>query len=259
MSLLWPIAATLIASSGALAGSGLVLWLQHARPADEAPRTLAALLALAVGTLLGASILDLLPHALEHAEARRVMGRFLLGIFGFFAFERLVRWRHPHHAHVQHRDHVHHPQPLALAAPLILWSDALHNLLDGFVIGTAFTGGVPPGISTTLAVLLHEIPQEVGDFAVLLAAGMHWRRAFLLNWLVQLPPVVAAAASYLVGERVEGAVGWLLPIAAGSLLYIALADLVPSLHHRARGRAAWLQLALVAAGAGVIFALGALH
>jgi zinc and cadmium transporter len=244
MSWVWPVVATLVASSGALLGSGLVLWLGRLRPA-----ALNGLLAVAVGTLLGAALLDLLPEALEHAPPKAVLWRFLLGIFAFLAFERLVRWRHTHEDH-------HHD--ITAAAPLVLWSDALHNLVDGFVIGAAFTGGMELGIATTLAVIAHEIPQEVGDFAVLLGAGMPWRKALLLNWLVQLPPVAAAGLTFTFASDVSGAIAWMLPLAAGSLVYIALADLVPSLHHRAAGRAALLQLALVALGVGLIAAVGAI-
>lgn len=248
MRVLWPIAATLIASGTALAGTAIVTWLGRTRRP-----VLDALFAFAVGALLGAAMLDIVPHALAHAPAPAVGARFLAGALGFLAFERLVRWRHAHPGHP-----THHLPPIAAAAPLVLWSDALHNLVDGFAIGAAFAGGVGQGMSTTLAVIAHEIPQEVGDFAVLLAAGMAWRRALLLNWLVQLPPILAAAATFVAGERVEGALGWLLPIAAGSLVYIALADLVPSLHHRARGRAALAQLACVLLGVIVVAAIGGL-
>lgn len=245
MSWAWPVLTTLIVSTAALVGSGVVLWIGKARPA-----VVNALLSVAVGTLLGAALLDLIPEAIEHGgEPEAVLGRVLLGILGFLALERLVRWRHPHEAE--------HPESVApAAAALVLWGDALHNLVDGFVIGSAFGAGANVGVSTAIAVVMHEIPQEVADFAVLLAAGMPWRRALLLNWLVQLPPVFAAGATYLLASEVAGAVAWLMPLAAGSLVYIALADLVPSLHHHAAGRAAVWQLALVAAGVSAIAAIG---
>ncbi len=249
MSWAWPVLATLVASAAALAGSLLVLWLGRLH------RSLTGLLlAFAVGTLLGAALLDLLPEALELEEAAVVFPRFLLGILGFLAFERLVRWRHPH----EHDPGHLHDHPMQATVPLVLWSDALHNLVDGFLIGAAFSSSTELGVATTLAVVAHEIPQEVGDYAVLLGAGMHWKRALFLNWLVQLPPVAAAAGTFLLGQQVDGAIAWLLPLAAGSLVYIALADLVPSLHHWAAGRAALVQLAVVAAGVAAIAGVGAL-
>lgn len=255
MHWLWPVLATLLASVAALIGSSLVLWLRRMRP-----EVIELLLAWAVGTLLAAAFLDLLPEAAEHAEPEAALSRTLLGILGFFALERLLRWRHPHAddpASIPRHPGPPGAQPVgspALAA-LILWSDGFHNLVDGFVIGGAFASGADLGVTATLAVIAHEIPQEVGDFAVLLAAGLPWRRALLLNLLVQLPPVPVAAGTFLLADVEPDAPGWLLPLAAGGLIYIALADLVPSLHHRAGRRAAFAQLFWVAAGIATLAAL----
>lgn len=249
MSWAWPVLATLLASTGALLGSGLVLLLERAgaRIADS-------LLAFAIGTLLGAAILELLPEALEIAPAGRVLPLFLLGILGFVAFERALRWRHPHSTHGEYgHTHLHRE-----TASVILWGDAIHNAIDGLVIGTAFASSPEVGIGATLAILAHEIPQEVGDFAILLGAGMGRRRAFALNFLVQLPPVAVALGAYLLGRSVTATIGWLLPVAAGAFVYIALADLVPALHHRRGVAVAVGQLLLIAAGVGAIALVGAI-
>jgi zinc and cadmium transporter len=181
---------------------------------------------------------------------------FLAGMIGFVALERALRWRHPHQLHgdAQHRGPVEHE-----TAVMLLWGDALHNLIDGLVIGASFAVSPEMGLVSTLAVFAHEVPQEVGDFAILLSSGMPKRRAVVLNYLSAVTPIPGAVAAYLWSSASAGAVPWLLPIAAGGFVYIALANLVPALHHR---RGAWVgmrQMALIGLGVATIWAIGILH
>jgi len=243
----WPILAGLLASAAALAGSALILALGR-----RAERAAVWLLAYAVGTLLGAAFLGLVPEALERAPPGRTMALVLAGILGFVVFERALRWRRLH----EHRAGEDHPPAVERAtATMILWGDALHNLIDGLVMGAAFAAGPGVGLSAALAVFAHEVPQEIGDFAVLLGSGMGRRRAVWLNWLSALPSVPGALAAWAWSRDVAGLVGWLLPIAAGGFTYIALADLVPALHARRGAPAALAQTALVLAGVATIWLL----
>jgi zinc and cadmium transporter len=251
VNLFAPILSGLVASAAALAGSGLILAL-----GPRAERAATWLLSYAIGTLLGAATLALLPEALAQAPVDRVMAFFLAGMLGFVAFERGLRWRHPHE---------HHPVPGGehriehATALMVLWGDALHNFVDGMVIGVSYGVSLEVGIGATLAIVAHEVPQEIGDFAVLLGSGMARRRAVLLNWLSGLAvlPGVLFACAWL--SRSAELSALLLPIAAGGFVYIALADLVPALQHRRGGRAGLAQLALVAAGAATLWAIGQLH
>lgn len=239
----WAALASVIVSAAALFGSAAILVL-----GDRAERAAVWGLAFAIGTLLGAAALHLLPEALEAHPADEVMMLFLAGIVVFIVFERAIRWRHSHL-----RDDSHHQD---VTAEILLWGDAFHNLLDGLILGVTFNVSLELGLMATVAVFAHEVPQEIGDFAVLLASGMARRRALILNYLSALTVVPGAIVAALWSSSVHAAVGWLLPVAAGGFVYIALADLVPSLHHR-RGRwAGVIQILLIVSGVAVIYAMG---
>lgn len=248
MSWLWPVGFGFVASTAALVGSGLILAI-----GERAERAAAWLLSYAIGTLLGAAAFGLLPEALEQAPADRTMLYFLCGMVGFIVFERLLRFRHHHEPH--HGGHA--PVEKATAA-MILWGDALHNFVDGLVLGVSFRVSPEVGIGVSLAIVAHEIPQEIGDFAVLLGSGMSRRRAFLLNYVAALTPVAGALVSYW-WAGATGIAPTLLPIAAGGFVYIALADLVPSLHHRRGARAGAAQIALIFLGLLTMWGLRGLH
>lgn len=248
MAWAWPILGALIASTAALVGSGLILAL-----GDRAERAAGWLLAFAIGGLLGAATLALLPEALERAEAERVLPLFLAGILGFTVFERVLRWRHPHAAG-PHRNEGHGAE--SVTALMLLWGDALHNFVDGLVLGVTFSVEPQLGAAATLAVFAHEVPQEVGDFAILLESGMSRGRALALNYLCALTPVPGALLAFAGAREWSALIGWLLPVAAGGFVYIALADLVPALHHRRGRRAGAAQLALLGLGVFVIWAVG---
>ncbi|MBI3180605.1 MAG: ZIP family metal transporter [Myxococcales bacterium] len=234
------------ASTAALVGSGLILTLGR-----RAERAAGWLFAYAVGTLLAAAVLGLLPEALEHAPPMKAMWLFLAGMLGFIFFERALRWRH--HAHRHHGEgSVERTTAVAL-----LWGDALHNFIDGLVLGVSFGVSSEVGTAAAVAIFAHEVPQEIGDFAILLEAGMPKRRAMLLNYLSGLTPVPGALLAFA-GASSPAVFGVLLPLAAGGFVYIALAGLVPALQHRKGRGAGLLQLGLVLLGVATVWAVGQL-
>jgi zinc and cadmium transporter len=201
------------------------------------------LVSYAVGTLLGVALLALLPEALQVMPPRRVFESLLAGILLFFVLEKLVLWRHCHTDECE----VH-----GAAASLVLIGDAFHNFVDGAMIGAAVLTSIPLGVSTAIAVATHEVPQEVGDFAVLLHAGYSRERALLLNVLSGISALVGAGLAVLLVDALPGLKPYLLCMAASSFLYIAMADLIPDLHSGRIAGGAFRQLLLV--GAGVVTA-----
>jgi zinc and cadmium transporter len=248
---MWPVLAAIVASAAALVGAALILAL-----GDRAQRAAVWLLAYAIGTLLGAATLSMMPEALATGESARAMALFLAGMMGFLVLERAIRWRHPHAPH--HADAAHDAVSRPTAV-VLLWGDALHNLIDGFVLGASFAVSTEMGIAAALAVFVHEVPQEIGDFAILLSSGMSTRRALALNYLSAITPLPAALVAYQWSSSTPAVVPWLLPIAAGGFIYIALADLVPALHHRRGLLAGLVQVSLIAFGIGTIWAMTGGH
>lgn len=218
-------------------------------------RLLPHLVSFATGALLGAAFLGLLPHAMDSIDTRDthvIPMAVLLGLLGFFLLEKLVLWRHCH----EHECEVHAPDDSARrrsAGTLILIGDGLHNFLDGVLIAGAFLTDIHLGVVTSLAVAAHEIPQEVGDFAVLLDSGFSRGRAFLYNILSSLTTVVGGLMAYAALQDLEQLLPYVLAVAASSFIYIAVADLIPSLHQRVEGKAALQQISLIALGVLVIF------
>lgn len=177
---------------------------------------------LAVGALLGDAFIHLIPEAIAQSTYAGIL--VIFGIFIFFILEKFLHWHH----HEDDTDEFHiHP-----VGKLVLFSDAIHNFIDGIVIGVSFLISIPVGIATTIAVILHEIPQEMGDFAVLLHAGYSRKQALWLNFLSALTAVFGTLLAFIVGHQGEKFVAWILPIAAGGFIYIAVADLIPELHKR---------------------------
>ena len=210
----------------------------------------------AIGALLGAALLGLLPHALEGAgdhDYHAITGALLLGLFVFFLLEKLVLWRHCHHEHceVHGTDEPGHQHQAA--GTLILIGDGLHNFIDGILIGAAFLTDIHLGIVTSLAVAAHEIPQEVGDFAVLLNSGFSTTKAFLYNLLASLATVFGGVLAYYALRQVEPLLPYVLAVAASSFIYVAVADLIPGLHKRVEFSATIKQMVLIAAGVALIY------
>ena len=219
---------------GLLVASGVLLISDSARA-----KLIPWLVSYAVGALLGVSMLALLPTSLEQLPASRVFTTLLLGILLFFVLEKLVLWRHCH----THDCEVHESSVF-----LVLIGDAFHNFVDGAVVAAAVMTSIPLGISTALAVAAHEIPQEVGDFAILLHAGYSRRRALLLNVLSSAASAVGAVAAFMAFDMVPRMLPYFLAMAAASFLYVAMADLIPGLHRGRTDASSMRQILLIAAG-----------
>ena len=221
-------------------------------PARRRNALLPHLVSFATGALLGAALLALLPHALESGAVAHGIGIALAGgIIAFFVLEKAVLWRHCHvDACEAHGPQDHHRD--RASATLILWGDAFHNILDGVLIAAAFLTDPHLGVVTTVAVFAHEIPQEVGDLAILLNGGMSRRRALTLNVAVSLTSIAGAVVAwYLLAKALQ----WLpyaLAIAAASFLYVAVADLIPGLHRRVDAKTSVQQVVLITLGIVVI-------
>lgn len=220
----------------------------------------------AIGALLGAAFLALLPHAISgpnRVEVHDIGLTVLLGMLTFFILEKMVIWRHCHtthcEAHTPHDSHDHHNESKA-AGSMILIGDGLHNLVDGVLIAAAFMTDIHLGIVTSVAVATHEIPQEVGDFAVLLNSGFSRGKALLYNVLVSLTTVVGALLAYYSLSGMNQVLPYILAVAAASFIYVAVADLIPGLHKRTQFSATVQQVVLIIAGVMVIyFAHSTLH
>ena len=216
------------------------------------------MLSFAIGTLLGGAFLALIPHALASPgveDFHDVTLTILLGIISFFLLEKLVLWRH---CHVEHCDahgieHVHLNKPADASSVLIVIGDGLHNFVDGILIAAAFLTDFHLGVITSVAIAAHEVPQEVGDFIVLLQSGMRRRRALLLNLMSGMTSVVGAIVAYYALSSVNHLVPYVLAVAAASFIYIAVADLIPGLHKSLDLKTTLQQLVLISAGILLIF------
>jgi zinc and cadmium transporter len=217
--LLIAVGLSVVGSLGGLLVASLLLLLKGSVRQTLVP----ALISYAVGTLLGVALLKLLPEALDLLDASLVLGTLLAGILSFFMLEKLVIWRHCHQ--------------------------------DGCIIGAAVLSSIPLGVSTAMAVAAHQVPQEVGDFAILLGAGYSRRRALALNGVAALAGVLGACLVYVTAGWVPNALPYILAFAGGNFMYVAMADLIPGLHRGAVDTGALRQVLLVAAGVATIVVL----
>jgi zinc and cadmium transporter len=201
------------------------------------------LVSYAVGALLGAAMLGILPEALDQLPAQQVLITLLAGIMLFFVLEKLVLWRHCH----THDCEVHESSVVP-----VLVGDAFHNFVDGAVIGAAVITSIPLGVSTAVAIAAHEIPQELGDVAILLHAGYSRGRALLLNVLSGLSSAVGTMGAFAAFDLMPIARPYFLALAAASFLYVAMADLIPGLHRGRTDAGSMRQILLIAAGIATI-------
>jgi zinc and cadmium transporter len=241
-SLAWAVGLTLAGSLGGAVVASALLFVNSRLRVQLVPW----LVSYAVGTLLGVALLVLLPEALEHLSPKTVLGSLLAGIMLFFLLEKLVLWRHCH---------THDCEAHGMAAPMVIIGDAFHNFLDGVIIGTAVRTSIPLGVSTALAVATHEIPQEIGDMAILLHAGYSRRKALILNLLSGASAVVGALVAVTALEWVPQISQYVLSVSAAGFLYIAMADLIPDLHRGRIDSTTLRQLALTLAGIGTVIGL----
>lgn len=217
------------------------------------------LVSYAIGALLGATFLEILPHAIEHSgNVHRLAATILGGILLFFVLEKLVLWRHCHHTECEAHD-AHPPtHDHGRSGMLILIGDTFHNFVDGVIIAGAFLENTQLGIVTALAIIAHEIPQEVGDFVILLHSGYSRARALLFNLLSSLAMLAGALLAYFALSKVDGALPYLLGLAAASMIYVAVADLIPGLHKRTELKATLQQVLLIGLGVASIAIASAL-
>lgn len=254
------------------------------------------LISYAIGAMLGAVFLEILPHAIEVAASPKQMtATVLFGILLFFALEKLVLWRHCHGDHCEvhavhtaeecpdpqtslspadstvtkykavavkqpsinaHPQHHNHDHDRGRSGMMIMIGDTFHNFVDGVLIASAFMVDIKLGIVTAIAIIAHEIPQEVGDFLILLHSGYSKKQAFVFNLVSSLATAVGGFIAYFALSYVQTWVPTILGLAAASMLYVAVADLIPSLHKRTELRATISQLSLIACGVASIFLIG---
>jgi zinc and cadmium transporter len=258
--LAWIILFTAAGGIASAAFAGLFLLV----PEHTALRMLPHFVSFATGALIGAALLGLLPEAMEGVGpggANSIGVAMVVGLGVFFIIEKLVLWRH---AHSQERNgelhghdhgglgHAHDHGREGAAGVLVLIGDSVHNALDGVLIAAAFLTNVPLGLVTTLAVAAHEIPHRIGDFAILVHAGISRPRALLLNMATGLASVAGGIAAYFGLSRTHEALPYALAVAAAGFLYIAVAGLIPGLHRRADPRTSLAQVLLMGVGVGVI-------
>jgi zinc and cadmium transporter len=223
---------------GLLVASSLLLFNDVVRS-----RIVPWLVSYAVGALLGVALLALLPDALKELDSKTVLGTMLGGILAFFVLEKLVLLRHTH----THDLMVH-----SATAPLVILGDAFHNFLDGAIVCAAVLTSIPLGVNTAIAVAAHEIPQEVGDVAILLAAGYSRAGALILNVVSGAASLAGALMTYAAVGILPGLRPFVLAFSSASLLYIAMSDLIPDLHRGQIDPSAARQIALIAAGIATI-------
>ena len=216
---------SLIGGLFSLLGGIVLIWR-----ADLVKRYTLSLLAFAAGSFLGASFLDILPEAIEMVdEPHPLMYALLIGFVAFFALERfMMRYFHSHEA-VAH-GHADHTESLPV---LLITGDSIHNFIDGLVIGLAYLVDPTLSLVTALAVAAHEIPQEIGDFTILLNQGWSKRRVIMINIFQSLLSVVGAVVAYSLGRQIEPSLPYLLAAAAGIFTYLAASDIIPEIHHLA--------------------------
>jgi zinc and cadmium transporter len=264
-TLLWIVLCTLVSGVLSVLAAGIFLAL----PARAREGALPHLVGFATGALLGAALLALIPHAVQAAGMENVheVGIALIaGIALFFVLEKFLLWRHCHddhcaehpvgdakgHDHGHHHAHQHEQARKKASGTLVLVGDALHNVLDGVLIAAAFLTDVHLGIVTALAIMAHEIPQEVGNFAVLLNSGVSRRRALFLNLMTSLTAVIGGVIGYFALEQALAVLPFAVAVAAASLLYVAVADLIPGLHRKIDPRSSITQVLLIGLGIALI-------
>ncbi len=204
------------------------------------------LVAFAAGSLLGAAFFDILPEAIE-SGGEKIFSYVFAGVMIFFAMEKYIYWRHCHDRECQKH---YHPMTY-----LNLVGDALHNFVDGALIAAGFSVGIPLGIVATFAIAAHEIPQEIGDFAILIHGGFSRARALLFNFISALTAILGALATFFFAKNVEGIIPIILAIAGGGFIYVAAVDLIPEIHKETDKRNIVIQSVALLLGIAIIFTL----
>ncbi len=242
----------------ALAGGLLSVLAAAALSVSLGTQRVGILISYAIGALLGAAFLEILPHAFETADPHQMAATVLGGILAFFVLEKLVLWRHCHHDHCEAHD-AHAPaHDHGRSGLLILVGDTFHNFVDGILIAAAFIEDTNLGIVTALAIIAHEIPQEVGDYLILLHSGYSRFKALVFNLLSSLATLAGAMLAYFALSEMTVWIPSLLALAAASMIYVAVADLIPGLHKRTALKETLQQVSLIGLGVLTIALMGGL-
>jgi len=266
-TLLWIIASCALGGALSVAAAAVVALRVH-------PSRVPILISYAVGALLGAVFLEILPHAFEAVASPKTVGATVLGgILAFFILEKLVLWRHQHvpqwgeHERAGERDshaadhsksgsaahHAHHHHDHGRSGMMIMIGDTFHNFVDGMLIAAAFLADTRLGIVTALAIIAHEVPSEVGNFLILLHSGYTRRRALVINLMCSAAMLLGGVVGYAALNTLQGWIPSLLGFVAASMIYVAVADLIPGLHRRPELRATVMQVLLIALGIATIY------
>lgn len=209
----------------------------------------AFLVSVSAGALLGESFLHLMPEAVESSPDLSVWAWLLGGIIIFFILEKIIHWHHCHNPAKHEHEHT------GTLGKMNLIGDGLHNFLDGLIIAGAFLVNIPLGIATTIAVIAHEIPQEISDFGILIYSGVSKAKALLFNFFSGAISIIGAVAGLLAGARTENFASYIIPFAAGGFIYIAAADIIPELHKEVAIKKSLKQLLGILIGIGVMWGL----
>ncbi len=214
------------------------------------------LVSLAAGALLGDAFVHLIPEAFETGDATLISVFILAGVFLFFILEKVLHWHHSHGQveecaeTIAGHDHCHKP-----LGTIVIVADSVHNFIDGIIIGVSYLVSLPVGLATTIAVIVHEIPQEIGDFGLLLHSGWSKRRALFFNFLSALTAVLGVLVVFVFGAGAEKFVPFALAFVAGGFIYVASADIVPELHKTTGFKKSFFQALFMLLGFALMFGL----
>ena len=244
-----------------LAGGVLSVVVAAALTVSVLQKLVPQLVSLSVGVLLGTALLNVLPEAFERGgDPKGLFAALLVGILGFFLLEKAELYRHGHHHEGDHPHHHHHhgfdAEQAGRGGSSVLVGDSIHNFCDGVIIAAAFIADAHLGVVTALAIVAHEVPQEVGDFIVLLNAGFTKARALAYNALSGLAGVAGGVAGYFLVQSMQGVFAYLLVVAASSFIYVAVADLLPQLQRRLPWKETAAQVAWIGVGLALVLVAG---
>lgn len=240
----WIIISTLFVSLISLIGI-LTISLKH----KSLEKILILFVALSAGVLIGTAFLHLLPEALESSTTESVFLSLLAGFILFFIIEKVLHWRHCHKDHCE----IH------TFAYMSLFGESVHNFIDGLIIATGFLVNVQVGLITTLAIIIHEIPQEIGDFGVLVHGGFKKSKALVYNFLTALTAILGGIVGYILPNYIPNITSWLLPFAAGGFLYVSASDLIPELRKERSLKKSLVNFIVFLLGIFLIYLLGFLE
>jgi len=241
MTIVYVIFALFLGSVGSIALAGLMFLLNN----EKLEKVSTWLMYLAGGTLLGAAFLGMIPKAISMLEPKLILQTIMFGILVFFILEKVILWRNCRNKNCERHMHA--------AVPIILIGDAFHNAIDGVVIAASFLTSFELGVFVTMSVILHEIPQELGDFGILIKGGLSRSKALWFNMLSGSTAIVFGVAAYYTLDAVNWLIPYALAFSASSFLYIALADLIPEMHRKTTFKDSLNQILLITLGILIIY------